>query len=631
MRIKTKHIRKIICCFTMVCLISVPMSGIYAATGNQPSFGDIGANIHWFDFDGKYKNYWIQALWGTDYYQLSMAEDDDFNGHRVGIINGKGEIVIEPDVFESSGSSFNDFFMTILRKGNECYLISSEGFAKMDASPYLELNHFNNGYATVTLRANGHIGVIDASGKLLFSTGEYKKLTHIGGGVFASSGDMGQDFYVSGYLLNASGALLSETAYDTIDYISDGMIRISRNGKYGFVNLSGNEAVPAIYEQAWLYHSGTAAVQVNGKWGLIDKTGAEIAAPAFDEIYALADTLYWVSVSGKYGVLNTAGKLILPIEYDNIYPASYEAGNTKFSAVKSGVTFLMDADGNVILSGEYSYINANPDGTINVGRIENGRDISADLDEEGNNVTGYKEFSLYYLGKGLLLGVKHGEYPPNVTPPHDYQRKIALFDANGNNLTGFKYSNSGDFKNNFLIVNEQYYRTEGLLNQYGAEVLPTVFDYIYLTEDYAFVQTSDLGAGMNARVGFFQIPPDFHEKRRIPPVTVYVNDIELYFDAEPTIVNGRTMVPMRKIFETLGAEISWDGKERKVTAVRGDVTVAISIGKGEALINGEAVTLDAPAMIQNDRTLVPLRFVAEALDCDVDWDHAKRRVIIETQ
>ena len=169
-----------------------------------------------------------------------------------------------------------------------------------------------------------------------------------------------------------------------------------------------------------------------------------------------------------------------------------------------------------------------------------------------------------------------------------------------------------------------------MVNQYGAEVLPTIFDNIYLTkEGYAFVQVSDTDTRFNARVGYFAIPESFSEKKRIPPVTVYLNGIDLYFDSEPTIVNSRTMVPMRKIFETLGAEVSWDESNRRVSAVRGEVTVELAVGQDIAYLNGNAIKLDAPAMIQDDRTLVPLRFVAEALDCDVSWDSVKRRVEIK--
>ena len=617
---KSKLTGKIISYFTLLCLFSLPVTGVYAA------------DITWYDFGKQYNNYYVQRLSDTEYYLLSMSNIDAPDSQRVGILNGKGEIVVAPDNFDVSASYSGGYDITILRKGGECLLISSDGFVKTDVSIYSELNMFENGYATVKLASNSQTGVLDQTGKLLFTSDKYSRFYHIGEGIFATSGDMGQDFYVSGYLVDTAGELLSETYYDSIEFVSDGMIKISRGGKYGFADISGNEVIPAGYERVSYFNAGVCAVQVNGKWGLIDKTGAEVASPEYDQLYWLCGDLYWASADGeeKYGVLDNTGRLILPIEYDNIYAADYGLGEEGFVAVKGEECFLMDLAGEVVFSGDYSSIRLNPDGTVYVIKNIGGMNVSAILDKSGNNLTGFKEYDVNYLNDRLLVGVKRGEYPPGVVPPHDYGMKVALLDSKGNNLTGFKYGNGGDFSNNFMIICESYYGPSGLLNRYGAEVLPTVYNDILLTgEDYVFVRESDPDTGVPSRIGVFKIPVDFYEQRHTPPVTVYLNGVELYFDAEPAIVNSRTMVPMRKIFETLGAEISWDEKERKITAIKSDVTIELTIGEGEACINGEAVSLDAPAVIRDSRTLVPLRFVAEALDCDVDWDAADRRVIIE--
>ena len=98
------------------------------------------------------------------------------------------------------------------------------------------------------------------------------------------------------------------------------------------------------------------------------------------------------------------------------------------------------------------------------------------------------------------------------------------------------------------------------------------------------------------------------------------------------IINDRTMVPMRKIFEILGAEIEWDGENRKVTGTKGDVVIELQIDNPIATkkVNGELqqITLDAPPTIVNDRTMVPLRFIAESLDKQVGWDGQNRTAII---
>lgn len=101
---------------------------------------------------------------------------------------------------------------------------------------------------------------------------------------------------------------------------------------------------------------------------------------------------------------------------------------------------------------------------------------------------------------------------------------------------------------------------------------------------------------------------------------VFLNGKELTFDVPPEIVNGRTFVPLRTIFEELGAEIHWDGNTQTVTATKGSVKIVLKIGEAHAYVNDEMVSLDAPAKIVSGRTLVPLRFVSESLDFAVDWD-----------
>jgi len=106
-----------------------------------------------------------------------------------------------------------------------------------------------------------------------------------------------------------------------------------------------------------------------------------------------------------------------------------------------------------------------------------------------------------------------------------------------------------------------------------------------------------------------------------PPITVYVDGEKLNFDQPPIIKEDRTLVPMRKIFEALDASVFWDEPSQSVMAVRGTDVFLLYIGKAELYKNGEVVyTMSVPAQIVNDRTLVPLRAVSESLGCEVAWD-----------
>ena len=100
-------------------------------------------------------------------------------------------------------------------------------------------------------------------------------------------------------------------------------------------------------------------------------------------------------------------------------------------------------------------------------------------------------------------------------------------------------------------------------------------------------------------------------------------------DVAPIIVNDRTMMPIRFIAETLGARVEWDETLRTVTIRDGSRTIVIHIDSDIAYINGEVNTLDSAAFIRDDRTYIPVRFVAEALNCDVDWTEGSRTVTIK--
>lgn len=109
-------------------------------------------------------------------------------------------------------------------------------------------------------------------------------------------------------------------------------------------------------------------------------------------------------------------------------------------------------------------------------------------------------------------------------------------------------------------------------------------------------------------------------------VDLYVDDSKIETDVPPVVVDGRTLVPVRAIFEAIGAEVTWDGTANTATGVRDGVTVQIQIDNTTAYVNGEARTLDVPAQLINDRTMVPARFISEAMGCDVTWHQETQTV-----
>ncbi|HEY3248086.1 MAG TPA: stalk domain-containing protein [bacterium] len=114
------------------------------------------------------------------------------------------------------------------------------------------------------------------------------------------------------------------------------------------------------------------------------------------------------------------------------------------------------------------------------------------------------------------------------------------------------------------------------------------------------------------------------------PVRVFVDGEQVQFDQPPVVVGSRVLVPLRGIFEKMGAFVEWIAATRNVRAVRGTTVVELQIGSRIAKVNGNPITLDVPAQIVSGRTLVPLRFISESLGAAVDYSAATRTVNITT-
>ncbi|MBQ4528201.1 MAG: copper amine oxidase N-terminal domain-containing protein [Clostridia bacterium] len=124
----------------------------------------------------------------------------------------------------------------------------------------------------------------------------------------------------------------------------------------------------------------------------------------------------------------------------------------------------------------------------------------------------------------------------------------------------------------------------------------------------------------------FQIVPAASAESADTSLAVYVYGNKLEFDQNPVIENGRTLVPMRGIFEALGMAVQWDENTRKVTATNDETTIELVVGENLAKVNGEEVVLDVPAKIMSDRTMVPLRFVGESTGNHVWWNDTMNKV-----
>jgi len=474
----------------------------------------------------------------------------------------------------------------------------------------------------------------------VFSEGKY----------FVSSG-------TSKIIIDASGnALFDVSKYDTVSPVTDGYSIVVSDGKYGMTDENGNELLPCeydyIHEMCGVIHSIKGGVRQ-----CFDKKGNPVNVQTYDEYHTgQSYKITKVKKDGKYGVIGDGHEEILPCIYDDLeicdddivavfdkgwrYINLNDESNSYYYAGSFPYKF---SDGLALVYSEelekYGYINKNWELVIpfkysHAWEFKNGmakvcEEPAAEkwyhIDKNGQIKIPRKDYNVMADGEALIgINIISG-YTGRIPPATDK----AVLDSNGNRITEFIYSDIQPFKNGVAEAAKKNSGL-GLINKNGVEITPFGFFSLgYIEKNKYSFSILDSNTGVT-KSGILTLPDDASERKPSyeRPITVYVNGLDLYFDTAPVIINSRVLVPMRKIFEILGCEVFWDSETSTVTALKDGTEIKLSIGENTALVNNETVSLDSPGVIIGNRTLVPVRFVADALGMNVEWDENMRRVNI---
>ena len=160
---------------------------------------------------------------------------------------------------------------------------------------------------------------------------------------------------------------------------------------------------------------------------------------------------------------------------------------------------------------------------------------------------------------------------------------------------------------------------------------PTKEDYIFVGwySDSKLTKPFDFSAELTANSTLYAKWKENNEIiLTIGSQKISVFGREIKNDVAPKIVNDRTMLPIRIVAESLGGTVTWNGELQRVTIQKGADVILITIGADTAYVNGTAVKLDAAAFVENGRTYLPLRFVSETLGAQVAWNEAEKTVTI---
>lgn len=359
------------------------------------------------------------------------------------------------------------------------------------------------------------------------------------------------------------------------------------------------------------------------------------------------------------------GKIVIPLEEDSyeyelfgssierttfFYPTPFRQG---VSVVHNNVQLMFGGMGTYYP--RYSYVVDVYGNTINIGEYDAFGVYRWDFDEDP---------SIYY-------GLGYEDYTSPAINPNEGIDKLGyitvskngkggLIDANGNMIIPCEYDDLYDV---FESYNIDYTSSNENIPYEGKYFAPYYDPYYYFEYDddggeihcyynglAVVAQTED----ENSKVGivdendnivvpfiYDMITPCYDNACWVlkdgkwgiirvsnSKVAVIVNNNPLTFDQNPLVINGRTLAPVRAIFEALGATVEWKNDTREVISTKGNTTITMAIDNTTMYKNGEAITLDVAPQIIGERTLVPVRAIAEAFNCKVEWNNDTQTVII---
>ncbi|MDR2295650.1 MAG: WG repeat-containing protein [Clostridiales Family XIII bacterium] len=381
---------------------------------------------------------------------------------------------------------------------------------------------------------------------------------------------------------------------------------------WGYLDATGTLAIPPRFKGASYFREGLAPVQdADGKWGFIDRAGQLIIPCAYDLALPFSEGLAYVQVAGRVGYIDKENQIAIPI--------------------------TLAADENVDANRDPSFYGGRAVACVNTEfRYYTG---------DGAEWTAYRLYGYIDTTGAFVI-------EPNLFSAQPFHREhalvsyanaaftiqpSALIDRDGNRITPFWsygfYERPGRGKTDLYLASDFASNEFSIcvLNGNGAEIVPLRFYNISQFNDdgIALAVAEAATDGNIQRVALLRAKPESALPQAGRLIKIEIDGERLSLpDVDPVIENDRTLVPMRYIFEALGAEPLWNEAERSVTAEKDGAEIKLRIGESVAWVNGEEIPLDAAPVLRGGRTLVPVRFIAESLGARVDWDAARRTVVI---
>lgn len=270
----------------------------------------------------------------------------------------------------------------------------------------------------------------------------------------------------------------------------------------------------------------------------------------------------------------------------------------------------------------------------------------------------YGTTALYTLSGELIIdfGVWGNIYPTFISDRLLVSTgKWGVVDISGNVILPFDYTNQGVEEplcgggryahlienGGYVYIDLQTLKKKSVTEEiefgykyhkYRKELLNSELDVIYTVGENEKIESVDFLSDGNVKISK---KVDFKQEYSIIKfkdngIKVELDNNILYFDVFPVVQDGRTLVPMRTIFEALGASVEWDGETKSIKAVKNDIEVTLQLGSDILVKNGKETKLDVVPQVIDGRTLVPVRAISDSFDIKVLWDGNTQTVSLYT-
>ncbi len=430
--------------------------------------------------------------------------------------------------------------------------------------------------------------------------------------------------------------------WDYIGELSEGRRIVKKGNLYGFINERHQTVIEPIYAQVSGFSEGLACVKnEEGLWGFVDLSGELVIPFTFEEANDFSCGRALVKTDGLYGYIDTAGTLVIPATLEEAYSFFDDracvrmgerygylnpAGEMAIPATYE-LAFDFCEGGAVVNDGSYGLIGTRGEWLIR----PTWKWLSPAL--EGGYLKGEKNGATVFVdASGMVCSDGYldlGDFSEDFVPAKS-EEGYGYLDAGFRQVLSPKWDSAGAFSGGFAPVSKE--GQFGYIDAKGNLVTALVYkDAIPVSAGYGAVQNQE------GKWNFIKVEPfvsDFQETTSrslllcIGQKSMKHGTEEIPLDAPPILHEGVTMLPIRQVVEAIGGTVEWNGDRQEISLRYEGVVVTMNLGQAGAFVNGRVSVLEQPPMLSGGRTLVPLRFATESLGCSVLWEPETQEILI---